>query len=881
MAYTVAIGSLVEDLIRVTINTPSAGQIEEYKKFALREFSSSPSGRTDHFNVNARLEGLEEKARILNDDRLSDALQARLAELSSRSDEWTPEVLSLLLQLSDRPVQNTKVKDLILLGPDTPAAPLTWADIVVDDPLDDHDGIWENVDFSADVSDEDESIQPDMSDNPGQSPGSSVLNFESIETTLESLIVPGDANRVREIEDAQFWQQNGLVTHRERQPTLLLTELQVIREVIFIFLGLPASICTMDAEGSIHLYPGLVIRQVSQRALADLLQAFVDVATKLATIRRWTKRRTAVPLEQTFQAALASRLVEVDSTFHKIQGRILHFQTQFAPSLMQLYHEVNDNSRLILQSHEIINNLRLMPKPELPFGILERYFDVTCFNQSMGDADGYEYMARLFFDCFQTYLRPLQYWMERAQLSRHDQIMFVRKSEEDVPLGSLWQKQYYLLQNDSAQLHAPRFLHLAAKKIFNTGKSVEFLRQLGYELDRLGVLSHPRPELTFEKVCQPADLGMLSPFTELFDMAFDGWITSQYHSSSSVLRRQLETECGLQRSLDALEFIYFCRNGAISSNTTVKIFERIDHGNRRWNDSFVLTKLFQEAFSSLACVDVDSLEVRSSAKATYDNSQRTQRSMSVLEDLCVNYTLSWPVANIVRLESMEVYQRVSVFVTQIQRAKYLLQRQKLSGAASKSNKAPLSLIYRLHYQLLWLTNTILTYTMDVVLSATTTDMRASMRRAEDMDSMIKVHEEYISQLQDRCLLTKQHSPIRQAVISLLDLTVLFSDMQALYVKQPSKDAGQRKTSEPYTGRRKEKTPASDDEDDDSDDDTGNTNTKPMLGTEIPDIVRLQSLCDTFRKLHGFVTAAVQGISKANEAACWEILANSLAAGLGK
>lgn len=880
MAHAAVIGSLLEQLVKVTSKTSSGAQLEQRKNLILHDFGSSKAGRTNPFNVNARLDGLVEKARILNNDPLANALLARLTELSSRSDTWTPEVLSLLLQLSDRPVQNTKVEDLLLLKPHSPAASLTWADIVADDPLDDQDDLWKNVEFSGDPSDEDEDIRAYESDSPESTPCSSVLNREIVENKIERLTLPGSADRLLEIEDAQFWHQEGILVEEKKQPKLLLTELHVIREIVFMLLGLPNAICTTDAVGRIQMRPNFAMRQLSETGLADLLQGFTNIEDKLATVRRWTKSHSHVPLEQTFQAAIISRLANLESTFHTIQARILCPQSQFAPSLMRLDHEVNKNSRLILQVYDVVKDLELTPKSEVPFALLERCFDRTCVNQSMGDVDGYEWMAKLFFQCFQTYLRPIQHWMEKGQLNRHDSVMFIKQSEEDVPLACLWQKQYHLVKTDTAELYAPKFLQMATKKILDTGKSVDFLRQLNYQVDKMGSIALLRPDLTFDAVCRPADFGMLSPFSELFDEAIDGWITNQHCSASSVLRMRLDTECGLQRSLDAIELIYFCRNGAVSSKILVKIFENIDQGDRRWNDNFVVTESLQVAFNDFACIDVNDLEVRS-----HKASRKAGRSMSVLGDLRVHYTLSWPIANIIKAESMEVYQRIFTFVAQIHRAQYLLQRHTFSKRASVSDGRSLLLIHRLHHQLLWFVNTILAYTTDIVLSASTTDMRTNIRGTEDVDSLIRVHEQYISQLQDRCLLTKQHEPIRQAVISLLDLTVLLSDMQAsdarqasLEDKRVSKGTKPNRNGETYVERRIQAQRAPD-HDDDSDDCAHKADASLISSTRTSDVEKLRGMCHTFNKIHSFVTAAVQGLSKADNTACWEILANSLAADL--
>ena len=883
MAHTAAIGPLFEELVKATIKTSSEAQLEQYKRAALRTFAESQSGRINQFDIHARLDGLEEKARILNNDSLADALHLRLAELSSRSDQWTPEILSLLLQLSDRPVHNTKVEDLVLLEPDPSPATLTWSDIVAEDPLDNQDGIWDNVDLAGDGSDEDEVFKIDRSDDSEHTPDSSLLDSEIIEAKLEDLTWPDDDSGLREIVETQFWKPNAVTSSakeseqgKDHAPKLLLTEVQAIREVIFMLLGLPTSTFTLNGNEKLLLSPRFWVRHLSQESITNLLQELAEIGDKLRIVRRWVERETAVPLEQTFQAAIESRLRDFHDNLNEIQANFLKPQLQFTPSFLQLYDEVYRSSRVIQQIHGILMDLKLTAECELPFGILECLFEKTCANQSIGDADGYESMAKLFFECFRTYLRPIQSWMETGQLSKHDRVMFVRKSPKDVPLSFMWQEQYHLIRRDKAKLHAPTFLHVAAMKIFNTGKSVNFLKHLGYEEDKSGRQSLSDYAMTFENVCQPAGLGMLSPFPELFDMAFDTWIASKHRSSSLMLRKQLESECGLQKSLDALEFIYFFRNGALSLNIALKIFERIDHGNCRWNDNFVLTELFQETFSATACIDLDSLDVRSNATAVHDNLLRARRSMGALEDLRVTYMLPWPIANIIKTESLEIYQHIFVLLIQLQRAKYLLQMQKLPKNISPAVEKYLLLMYSLHHRLLWFTDTVLTYVTDMVLLASTIDMRLKMMSAEDVDAMIAVHEAYISQVQDRCFFTKQHGPIRQAITSLLDLTVLFSDIQASFVTQIY-------SGRPEYHRTRESKFADLDSEDDEDNahDAGKMGVNSVSNTELPNIDRLKSMSDTFRKLHGFVAAVVQGVSKADSAPCWEMLANSLAVGLGK
>ncbi|KAL9138202.1 MAG: hypothetical protein Q9175_000578 [Cornicularia normoerica] len=879
MAHNAETSNLIDQLIKIVIKNLSEADVEHHKRLALRTLANNHSARTNQFEVTARLDGLEEKWRIVNNDPLADALHLRRAELSVASNSWIPEILSLLLQISDRPVDHTNLADLALLKPELPSTQLTWADLVAEDPRDDWDGIWKNVDFTADDSDDDERTESVHSDHSVLTPESTVIEPAG-EACIKPLIAPATIISLREIQNAQFWNmqdadKSDLIRDEDedRGPKTNLTEIQAIREVVFLLLGLPTSIFSHGNQGQIIVSKADFLEHVSQESLTGLLKGFAVIANKLLRIRQWAERDEQIPLEQTFQTALASRLATVDRALSGIQTKILSRDTLSVPSLLNLYDEIYNMSRLLLQVYDVLLELDVSPKLERPFRILEYLFDRTCVNQGIGDAEGYEYMANLFFACFQTYLKPIRLWMEQGLLTGRDRVIFIEKDEKNVPLIS---DQYHLKKDSSGGLRAPKFLHGAAKKIFNTGKSIEFLRRLGREDHELRRDPAKEIVMTYESICQLADVGLFGPFSELFDMALDTWIANKHQASSSELRAQLDSRCGLQASLDALEYIYF---GPVSTNVSNRIFEKIDRGNHRWNDDLIMTELFQSASNSTG-----RLEIRLSPAAQKESS-RARRSMSVLEDIRVSYTLSWPIANVVGTESTALYQRVFVFLTQLQRAKYLIQRHRIPKSVQATDQKLHLQICTPRHRLLWFTNTILTYITDMVLSVATADMRIAMDQAKDVDVMITVHQAYIKRLEDQCLLLEKHTSVRQAIISLLDLTVLVSDVQASYQVSSNSESSFTDTESNHkhaTYSKQEKAArAASDEDEDSDSDSDDSRPRPALHTQLPDAGRLKKMLDTFRNLHNFVTAAVRGISKADSAPSWEILANNLAMGLEK
>ena len=637
-------------------------------------------------------------------------------------------------------------------------------------------------------------------------------------------------------------------------------------EVIFLLLGLPTSIFSQKNDGQTAVSKAGFLAHASRESLTGLLQGFAAIADKLLSIRRWAGKDETIPLEQTFQAALASRLESYDHALSAIESKILSRDAQSFPSLLELYDKISNLSRLPLQIHDVLLELDVGPQLKRPFRILELLFDRACVNQAVGDVEGYEYMANIFFDCFQTYLGPIRLWMEHGRLTGRDAVIFIQRDERDVHLNSVWETQYNVIKDSKGGLHAPKFLHVAAKRIFNTGKSVDFLRRLGWEDHGLRGDLAKEVAMTYETVCHPAYHGPFSPFAELFDMALDKWIANKHQASSSELRAQLESRCGLRSSLDALEYIYFA-NGALSTNLSNWIFEKMGHGSHRWNDGFIMTDMFH---GSLGSIPFDRLEI-CLRPVTQKESGGAQRSMSVLENIWVSYTLPWPIANVIRTDSIEGYQRVFVLLTQLRRAKDLLQRHKIANSVPTTDKEPPLQLYALRHRLLWLSNTLLTYITDMVLSTATADMRIAMDRAEDLDAMIAVHQAYITRIERQCLLLKNHTSTRQAITSLLDLTILFSDAQASYAGNTFTDAKADREHATY----------SDDEDEDSDPDSGVSSRRLALHTELPDAGRLKHMLDTFNNLHTFLTAAVRAISKADSAPCWEMLANTLAMGLGK
>jgi gamma-tubulin complex component 5 len=235
----------------------------------------------------------------------------------------------------------------------------------------------------------------------------------------------------------------------------------------------------------------------------------------------------------------------------------------------------------------------------------------------------------------QTYLKPIRRWMETGELGSEQEAFFVMENDAKSEAGSLWHDHYELRRDSQNKLQFPSFLQPAVNKVFNTGKSIVFLKELG--IYDTGLHSSIRePSLDHEMVCGASDNVPLSPFPELFRMAFESWIRSKYSVASTVLRQHIFETDGLMHVLGIFEMLYLGRNGAVFEDFATAIFERMDAGRRGWSDRYVLTEVTRGIFSTVLEVpEADKIVVRST-KAK-ENQGKSVKDLAVIS---VDYAVS-------------------------------------------------------------------------------------------------------------------------------------------------------------------------------------------------------------------------------------------------
>ena len=834
--------------------------------------------------MQAKLAGLDEKFRVLNNEPLADALKVRLETLDKRAHRWRPEILFLLLCLSDRPVENSRIEDLSLSRPSETTHSLTWADIISDDPLTE-DSIWDEPDYGDDSSEDALSLSGEESPGIIHDTPSSTIAEDDVSTIATRHIVELDYTGLEAVEKSQFWRQPLLTREysediQDQRTTRRITELQAIRECIFMLFGLPTQLFIYGPKNaSIRYNTEYSIEHISPITLEHVLNDFANIGFALNELRQWTETKFSVPLVQTFHYTVECRLQRFQKGSGRIEQRFVAPSNLVVVSLQAVLSEIQMDSSCLLELAALVPHVP--PETHGPHhSCLELLYNYACDSQTVGKMESFRYFAQMFFECLQTYLRLVRRWMEEGEIDSDDRTFFVHLANRDCDVSSLWHERYGLRKLPSGSVHGPRFVQTTARMIFNAGKSVTFLKAVGsYEEPEQENNKH---QLSYESVCGEDALLCIAPFAEAFPIAFEEWVKRHYHSSSSRLHVQLDQKYGLRKTLDILEYLYFSRDGAVFQNFALGIFDLLERGKDGGNDQFVLTDLARTTFGNVPGLDAQRLKIR-----TRSGREEKVRRDSIESDFgtyIIDYAYPWPVANIIRSSTLKTYQRVFALLLRLLHAKFSLLRIKYSTTTAVNCGTKLTLSLR--HQLLWFVDTVHAYITGTVLATSTAEMRVRLATAEDIDAMTKVHQEYIKHLSAQCLLTSNLEPILQAVRSMLNLCSTFSQAQnaeatKLTLADSRASFGSLLDHYPRGGNILSQATQDRGQDQDSDEsDMGNDDDEDIIedagrDQRIPYLERTRQMLEQFNELHRFITAGLRGISRAGGEASWEVLAERL------
>jgi gamma-tubulin complex component 5 len=203
-----------------------------------------------------------------------------------------------------------------------------------------------------------------------------------------------------------------------------------------------------------------------------------------------------------------------------------------------------------------------------------------------------------------------------------------------------------------------------------------------------------------------------------------------------------------------------------------------------------------------------------------------------------------------------------------------------------------AVFYGVRSRLLWFTATLYSYLTDLVIEPNTRLIHVAIEAAEDVDRMIDLHRGYMKKLIDQALLGSKLGPIRETIITILDLSTQLVDARMKEITAqterdgfatPTHDISLRlsRRRDPRTCKKIiERARYADSSDEDHSEDGTDPSTILAADVDLSYLDRMKMIRSQFDGLCKFVATGLRGVARAGGEPNWDILAEKLESGLG-
>ncbi|KXN89493.1 Gamma-tubulin complex component 5 [Leucoagaricus sp. SymC.cos] len=351
-----------------------------------------------------------------------------------------------------------------------------------------------------------------------------------------------------------------------------------------------------------------------------------------------------------------------------------------------------------------------------------------------------------------------------------------------------WQEAYELREgagfdeqvDDSPreQKAVPTFLEHVAEMILSTGKAVGLIRALGSNVDVFGNGSWDGfgDLVALENTQKPGSLFSVSVDT-LSRLIYER-LLPRCQAVNSLLTKILVDECKVWRHLESLEDLFLMRRGDAMSHFVDVVFSKMD-SKYSWSDFHFLNTAFADVveanFSAGGREWIQSSLVRFSYRGGKDKERTIYRTVKAIDGLSVEYAVPFPLTYIFRPNIIATYSEIFGYLLQIRRAKNVLERILVRGDQRRNFGEGLKVFYAMRNRLSWFINTMLNFLTTYVIHAQVINFHKKFGEAQSLDEMIQLHDDHLNRIQGRCLLKRNTSALHRAILSILDMSLQFSE----------------------------------------------------------------------------------------------------------
>ncbi|THV08233.1 hypothetical protein K435DRAFT_4268 [Dendrothele bispora CBS 962.96] len=462
--------------------------------------------------------------------------------------------------------------------------------------------------------------------------------------------------------------------------------------------------------------------------------------------------------------------------------------------------------------------------------LLDRLFFTVQQRLERGDSVTADAVMRVFVRSAEPVWDMIGKWLGKGfnlNGERLEEEFFIQSNGIGLEIGVLglldpdfWTDGYYLRDDDSEvlspgdsdeQLHKsiPCFLRHVATPILQSGKAIGLLKTLDKDVgegsetsmfrdwdwgsfrslltsDLSGDISAvhiPHEDLTAPREVE--DLYSVS-IGSLEQLIFEK-VEPYRLAGGRLLADVVVEECDFWFHLHAMESLYLMRKGDVISDFADGLFSKMD-ARQDWSDFHFLNTSFGDIVELSNTIGgskpwVQLSLVRLFYRGDMSKKHSIARTVRAIDGLFLEYAVPFPLTYIFTRQNLQVYDQIFGFLLQIRRAKNVLEKCLARGQDRKTRDRPgLKEFYAMRSRLSWFINTLLNFLTTYVIHTQILKFHDTLKTANSLsfDEMIGLHHEHLGMMQGRCLLQTKTLPLHRAIISILDMSISFSDVFAAF-----------------------------------------------------------------------------------------------------
>lgn len=274
----------------------------------------------------------------------------------------------------------------------------------------------------------------------------------------------------------------------------------------------------------------------------------------------------------------------------------------------------------------------------------------------------------------------------------------------------------------------------------------------------------------FDKVIQKLSHGCF-PVKPLLECVFSCFIYDKHGTACSLVKNILHTEYNIAVQISVVRNIYLME-GSDMEKFCSHVFSEVER-NYAWDNAYSLSMQLEN------CIDEQYPSLSSKFSVSVSKRSETVVTVNTLDRIKIKFSVECPMSLIFSKVNMKMYNSVFRFLLKVKWALWALEQLRFKRSEMKdniktesaSNIRKRNMLWLLRFWMLHSVGCLHSYLMGQVLVSLGLELERDIEEAADLDTLIRVHNNYVQKVYTHCLQPTEYQNIRLAIVELVTLAL--------------------------------------------------------------------------------------------------------------